>query len=298
MASTTFGDTAAGGQAAYPGAAAWAASQLGLRVFPLSRGTGTPVIKGWPELATTDPDQISDWWCGEFAGAGVGIATGPESGIYVLDIDAKNGVNGFATLQSLCEAHGSAGSAFAETMTVATPSGGAHLYFRWNAEAGEGAGVHNSTGTSDRGLGPGLDVRGIRGYVRGPGWGGYQVVPRGGIRSVAIYAAPSWLTALAIAAKRSHGRDDHNSEGSFNTERSVMSPERSLDRLGAAAPGTRNDALNRAAFRLGLSGAVEREAAWAECRTVMFSIGAGDSEDAQRRTFESGWNAGVAKRRA
>jgi len=209
----------------------------------------------------------------------------------------KKGNNGFATLRALCSEHGTGSEHFDRTMTVATPSGGAHLYFRWNEEAGEGNGVHNSTGESGRGLGPGLDVRGIRGYVRGPGWGGYQVVPRGGVRSVAILAAPSWLTALAKAAKRSYGPEAHSSD-SNDDALPVMSPERSLDQLGAAPSGTRNDALNRAAFRLALSGAVEREAAWSECRTVMFSIGAGDSEDAQRRTFESGWNAGVAKRRA
>jgi hypothetical protein len=65
-----------------------------------------------------------------------------------------------------------------------------------------------------------------------------------------------------------------------------------LDRLGNAAPGTRNNELNVAAFRLGKLGIMSAQDAWSELKTVMFSIGANDDVAAQRRTFESGWEAG------
>jgi hypothetical protein len=40
--------------------------------------------------ATTDRGQIKSWW-GASPNANIGIATGSESGILVLDIDPRNG---------------------------------------------------------------------------------------------------------------------------------------------------------------------------------------------------------------
>lgn len=76
-----------------------------------------------------------------------------------LDIDRKNGVDGYATLAQLGREHGFVIPEM--TTTVFTPSGGAHL---WMTVA-EGVTVPNSVGR----LGAGLDVRGTGGYVVGPG---------------------------------------------------------------------------------------------------------------------------------
>lgn len=286
MTTVKFDHTAAGGQAPSAGAVAYACSQLGFRVFPIVNGTKRPAIEGWKERATSDLDQIGEWWAGgEFTGYPVGIATGPGSGIFVVDIDRKGGIDGFASLRNLAERHGSALADFTGTMTVATPSGGAHLYFRWNETVDAQGGAHNSSGA----LGPGIDVRGIGGLVKAPGCGGYQVVPRDGIRSTVIVPAPAWLVKLTRKPER-EARDESQFEpGSAAAEREA---ERVLDRLGGSAPGTRNNELNVAAFRLGKMGTMSADAAWSELRTVMFSIGANDDESSQRRTFESGWEAG------
>ncbi len=284
MATTSFNDTAAGGQARNPACAAFACAALGFRVFPLLHGVGTPAIKGWPEFATSSLEEIQYHWTGEFQDCGVGIATGEASDLWVLDIDVKKGHDGFKTLQDLCEVHGTNARAFANTMTVSSPSGGAHLYFRWEP------GVHNSTGGTNA-LGEGLDVRGIRGYVRAPGWDGRQVVPRDGVRHVDIERAPEWLVELA-RTKPKRTTPENGTDGGGH----VMRSERSLEVLGNAAPGTRNEELNRCSFRLAIRGEMTRDEAWAQCRLILVSVGANDDEAAQRRTFDSGWESGIRKR--
>lgn len=286
MATTRFEDTAAGGQAPSAGAVAYACSQLGFRVFPLMIGTKRPALKDWKRLATREVEQVREWWVGgEFTGYPVGIATGPGSGIFVVDIDRKPGIDGFASLRDLAERNGSVLEDFTGTMTVATPSGGAHLYFRWDEVVDAQGGAHNSSGA----LGPGIDVRGVNGLVKAPGCGGYQVVPRDGIRRTMILPAPDWLVALTRKPERAERSETQYEPGSAQAERET---ERVLDRLGSSAPGTRNNELNVAAYRLGKMGTMSMGDAWSELRTVMFSIGANDDESAQRRTFESGWEAG------
>jgi hypothetical protein len=276
-----FSDTTAGGQAPTTGAAAYACSRLGLRVFPLVPGTGLPALKAWPDHATTNVEVIRDWWTNQYTGYGVGIATGPESGVWVMDIDRKKGVDGFDTWSKLVIRHGR----IARTLMVMTPSGGAHVYFRWSE------GVGNSTGTHNR-LGPGLDVRADHGYVRGPGWGGYDVIPHEGVRRTTISAAPDWLVALAQKRTRNYAEDPvvpGTSWARFNASRA-------LESFGQTPEGGRNDALNRTAYKLGRSGAMAESDAWDACVGVIVGMNAGDDMPAWRRTFESGWNAGVAAR--
>ena len=291
MASTRFEDTAAAGQAPSAGAVAYACSQLGFRVFPLVPGTKRPAIEGWKERATSDLDTIREWWAGgEFTGCPVGIATGPGSGVWILDLDIKAEYNGFDTLKALAAANGSGLEAFTGTMTVATPSGGAHLYFRWDATADAEGGVRNSSGH----VGPGIDVRGIGGLVKAPGCGGYQVVPRGGIRRTMILPAPEWLVQLTRKVPTDRYANEPQYEpGSNAAEREA---NRILDRMGEAAPGTRNKALNLASYLLGKTGVLGKGEAWEQVKTTMFSIGANDSEDAQQQSFESAWASGVRDR--
>ncbi|MFJ8783173.1 bifunctional DNA primase/polymerase [Streptomyces sp. NPDC102476] len=76
-----------------------------------------------------------------------------------LDVDVKNGVNGYETLAELGRQHGFEIPRI--TTTVFTPSGGAHVWLT----VADGVAVPNSVGR----LGPGLDVRGTGGYLVGPG---------------------------------------------------------------------------------------------------------------------------------
>lgn len=76
-----------------------------------------------------------------------------------LDIDRKNGIDGYATLHQLARQHGFEIPQM--TTTVFTPSGGAHVWMT----VPEGVTVPNSVGR----LGAGIDVRGTGGYIVGPG---------------------------------------------------------------------------------------------------------------------------------
>jgi hypothetical protein len=71
-------------------------------------------------------------------------------GLIVNDVDVKNGKDGLNSLLEL--------DLPLDTLTVRTPSGGMHLYYK-------GPPVANSAGK----LGEGLDVRGYHGYVVAPG---------------------------------------------------------------------------------------------------------------------------------
>lgn len=282
---------------ATPGAAAYALSRLGMRVFPLG-AAGTPAFSGWQQKASAAVDQIRSWWTGEFASCGVGVACGAESEVWVLDVDVKT-VDGFASLRSLELADGHAGSGLYRTMCVRTPSGGAHLYYRWDERASAFGGVRNST--SD--LAPGVDVRGEGGYVRGPGTPGYAVVPRETIVDTHRATAPLWLTDLTkrrpesdpvVIRERTEARAARSGDArAWGASRL----ERAGKRLRGAAPGTRNAALNRAAYALGIasaSGGFDEADAWDICRSAMADAGARDTIDQQRRTFRSGWRAGRA----
>src|ERR1700737_977835 len=73
--------------------------------------------------ATTDRDQIKRWWT-ESPNANIGIATGRDAGILVLDIDPRN--KGKETLARLKKDLGP----LPVTVTALTGAGGRHLIFK------------------------------------------------------------------------------------------------------------------------------------------------------------------------
>ncbi|MHB1865844.1 MAG: bifunctional DNA primase/polymerase [Candidatus Saccharimonadales bacterium] len=106
-----------------------------------------------------DPKQIAIWW-EKWPDANLGILTGQESGLLVLDVD---GVGGKASLQALTAAHGNLSKTlYAKTGRTGTDGKrkGCHYYFR----APVGAAIRNSSGI----LGKGLDIRADGGYVVAP----------------------------------------------------------------------------------------------------------------------------------
>lgn len=129
----------------------------GLPIFPLAPGTKVPLADfPWKNRATTDPDQLRDWFegkTGNFAvkcGAKVG-----DLYTVVLDIDVKPGRGGAETLKRLEEEN----EPLPPTHTVRTPSGGFHLTF-----------VHKTAFTNaSPWKSEGIDVRGRGGYVAAPG---------------------------------------------------------------------------------------------------------------------------------
>lgn len=67
------------------------AAAAGIRVFPLQPLGVTPAVDDWGAVATTDPDQIRDWWAAN-PGSNVGIATGERRNLFVVEIDGPDGL--------------------------------------------------------------------------------------------------------------------------------------------------------------------------------------------------------------
>ncbi|MGW6916683.1 bifunctional DNA primase/polymerase [Kitasatospora sp. NPDC054939] len=112
--------------------------------------------------ATTDHDLIETMFRRARWATGYGIACGREPHHLIgVDLDVKDGLDGVADLRALAVEHG---FTVPVTATVATPSGGWHL---WLATP-PGAVVLNSVG-KQRDHSHGLDVRGSGGYLVGPG---------------------------------------------------------------------------------------------------------------------------------
>jgi len=61
-------------------------ARLGWRVVPILAGSKRPALTRWTEHASTDEATIKGWWDGH-DDYGVGIATGPSSGFWALDVD-------------------------------------------------------------------------------------------------------------------------------------------------------------------------------------------------------------------
>jgi hypothetical protein len=100
--------------------------------------------------ATVDPEQIARWWqsCPDY---NIAVATGRESGLFVVDVDSAEAE---AALRELEDQHGD----LPPTWETITPRG-RHLGFEYPERP-----VHNSTGR----VAPHIDVRGVGGFVLAP----------------------------------------------------------------------------------------------------------------------------------
>lgn len=98
---------------------------LGKPLFPTADDAKTPRCPHGLKDATADPAVVSAWW-DRWPSANIGFATGPASGLLVLDIDCKL-EDGHASLSAL---ERQSGFQLPHTWRDETPSGGAHVYFR------------------------------------------------------------------------------------------------------------------------------------------------------------------------
>lgn len=169
-------------------------ARLGLCVIPLRPRMKRPMFDNWPEIATNDEQIVSRWWH-QNPDANVGIATGRRSGVFVLDVDPKNG--GMESFEELINMHGQ----FPNTWQQVTGSKGLHLFFRYPAFP-----VTNAAGIL-----PGIDIRGDGGQVVAPPsihpdtgatyeWDGLEE-----IEQVRVAEAPLWLLDMLQSRHEAHG---------------------------------------------------------------------------------------------
>lgn len=269
----------------------------GIPVFPCrsqdaatnGKKAKSPLTKNGFKGATTDEHTIRFWWA-KWPGAAIGMPTGRASGLFVLDVDKKNGCDGEASLVSLMQEHGP----LPPTKRVDTPTGGFHLYF----QVPDGVKILCSAGK----LGPGIDVRGDGGYViceeasltdeNGSVIGRYEHVS--GSPDVPA-TAPDWLMRKLTEQPEPAKPLPQSRSSNVSSWASIKLKEQCAC-VAQAEPGTRNDMLNKAAFAVGqLIGkrALERGEVEGPLTTAARASGLEDGEI--RATIASGIGAGLAK---
>ena len=230
--------------------------------------------------ATRLPRLVKEFWR-RSPGAMIGLPTGRETGVFVLDIDRKTledgtVIDGFETLAGYENIHGK----LPETARVSTPRGGAHYYFK------------HVEGVRNRGaLGLGADIRGEGGYViaagsvTGDGKRYEWIEPRGEIAD-----APQWLLDLVLPAKRA---PTHYTGGTVSNDNYVNAAiDMELRDLANWPQGGRNNRLNDAAFALGqfvAAGAITRHAAEGELYAI---AGQWENFAKSKGTIKSGLDGG------
>jgi hypothetical protein len=109
--------------------AALSYSQQGIPVFPTNPLDKKPLINGGFKNATTDENQIRDWWQ-RWPSAMIATPTGSASNMWVVDVDRDpvRNIDGTAALAKLISQHGE----LPPTLMTITPRGGRHLMFAWD----------------------------------------------------------------------------------------------------------------------------------------------------------------------
>ena len=107
-----------------------------------------PIESGGFKQATIDQVKIESWWR-KHPNANIGVATGEKSGIFVLDIDPKNG--GDDSLDKIEAEY----EKVADSVLAITGSKGKHFVFKYPGEIGK----------CKTELYPGVDTRGDGGYI-------------------------------------------------------------------------------------------------------------------------------------
>ncbi len=243
--------------------AALAYANAGWPVFPLRPNTKRPATPnhtaedcdgsdrrcswnghaGWEQRATTNHSRIERAW--DRRSFGIGIACGP-AGLIVIDLDIPKtgGITGAEALRSLEAEHE---SELPGTFTVATPSGGRHLYYR----TPKGTMFQN---TASR-LGPRIDTRATGGYVAAAPTqtvhGSYLIIDDQ--RPVEL---PEWFSKLLEAPDRPGPAGDPARykviKDNSAVERYVAAAmDGEFQRVTAATEGCRNSSLFLASVAIG-----------------------------------------------
>ena len=127
-------------------------TDIGWRIFPVriyekeGKIVKQPLIEGWITKATNKYEEALALFQ-PYTNCQIGVATGRGSGITVIDIDVKQGKNGFATLDAL-------NIDIPPTVTQCTPTGGKHKFFKYTDQ------LKNSVSTIEA-----VDVRNNGGFI-------------------------------------------------------------------------------------------------------------------------------------
>ena len=106
--------------------------------------------------ASSDPDVVAAWWA-EYPEMNIGVRTGPESGIAVLDIDSGGGKRGASSFKQM-QADAGDPLVVRDQVSAQSGSGGLHYFFSWPTDAD----VRNATNVGGY---EHVDLKGRDGYI-------------------------------------------------------------------------------------------------------------------------------------
>jgi Bifunctional DNA primase/polymerase, N-terminal len=232
---------------------------------------------------------VREWWT-QWPDALVGRPMGLAAGVIVLDIDIKNGKNGFDVLEDIEGA-----LPLPDTPMVHTASGGVHVYFDPCGQE-----IRNSEGK----IGKGVDIRGDGGYVVLPSPGSdYYWDPHQNFKTVAPAPAPDWLTPAtelecAVEPAPCPPTGEINSYGAAAINGAVRA-------IYGAPEGQQSTTLNREAFGIGSlvgAGVLPKQVALDALQQAAFAMPTYDRRRPWRRadlgrSVKASFAAGIAEPR-
>jgi hypothetical protein len=232
-------------------------ASLAWPVFPLRPGTKRqPAVKDWENRATTDPDRIRRCW--EADRWNIGLATGP-AGLVVVDLDMpKEGDIGPDGATALAALAAERGGPLPDTYTVATPSGGRHLYYR----CPPGVRLRNTQAR----VCANVDTRSGGGYVVAPGSvtsdGAYELLDE-----TDPVDLPAWLVQATAERPSTANSAPVQIRSADTTAYGSAALCGEARRVRDAQPGAYNEVLSSAAYTVGRkvgAGFIDQTAARAE----------------------------------
>jgi putative DNA primase/helicase len=276
--------------------AALAYAVRGWPVYPVEVGGKRPLIKDWPNAASTDTNQLRSWWQ-RWPEANVAIVTGARSGVVSLDLD-DDAVGGDNYGRLLLE-HGAPGSAVrpdGAIIRTGRAGGGWRLLFALPP----GAEVRKGT------IAPGVEFAGDGGSAimppsRHPTGRLYvwredppDELPDLATAWVALMAPPRRVAPVVPTAPR-----PAEFIGGLGTAYGNAALRSELEGLASTEEGGRNETLYSAAFSIGslaAAGHLDTERAIEELVRVALDIGLELPEI--KATVRSGLEAGHRNPRA
>lgn len=267
----------------------------GWHVFALQPREKIPATTHGCKDAVGDVDAVRAMW-----GArdyNIGLACGPQSGVFVLDVDATppkdGGLAGPEALAILEERYGE----LPLTLRVSTGGDGFHLYFRWP----EARPLRNRARIKIDGQRTGLDVRADGGYVVLPP----SIHPNGAsyrwdMERRELHDAPAWLLDLLdppkLEAPKLQAVAPVTPADTENYGRKAL--RNAVERIHAAAEGDRHGAIFREAAGMGelVAGGV-LSAEVVESALVGAGIAIGKARTEVERTVRDGMRQGSTQPR-
>ncbi len=173
-----------------------------------------PLCSSGVHSATQDAATIKGWWA-MWPQANIGIRTGRESGLLVLDVDPQNGDS--ESLEQLQDRYGK----LQATLVCSTGGGGWHFYLQYPGLAQWKGKVPGYSG---------LDIKADGGYVVGPPSqhiSGRNYRWQTDWRTTAIAPVPEWLLELIRTEEEVSGRQTNSSGRGLTLElpQAELTPE-------------------------------------------------------------------------